>query len=109
MNYSILNAEGKAEARLAANSVEEACREWANRCWKEHAAEEAVIKAARYQLDGQPQAAFLDPYLVAPSGLEDAYWATHQAQFDRDVHLAPDPALSSEPRTVDTGGPNPGS
>ena len=104
MIFSILNEQGTIQKRLSAASLDEACQAWARSCWEDAVADEAVIQAPRYNLKGQAQAVFLDPYLVTPEGTEQECLAWHHERLVEDPHFAPDPALSGAPRTIDTGG-----
>lgn len=107
MQFSVINAQAQIEATLSASSLDEAAQKFAHERWKDNVADETIIDAPRYDVGGS-SVIFIDPYLVTPAGLEREAWKKHREQFKTDVHFAPDPALSTEPRTVDTGGPSGG-
>lgn len=104
MQFSILDAEGKVQSQVQADTVRDACRVWGTQCWDEAIVEAAVLKARVFPLSA-PDAfgAHLDPYIVAPAGSEKESFAKNEELFRSDLHFAPDPS-QIQPRQVDTGG-----
>ncbi|CAN0484074.1 unnamed protein product [Phaeothamnion confervicola] len=103
MIFTILNADGKKESQVEADSVQQACRTWGQKCWPSAVVEDAVLKAKLIDLDGSARAAHLDPYLVCPEGRETETIRRNEKLLETDVHFAPDPS-QIQPRLVDTGG-----
>lgn len=103
MQFSVLDPEGKVQARLNAETVRDACREWARRTSNEATIEEQVREARVFKLAPDILAARLEPYVVTPSGSEQEALRKNAELLSTDVHYRPEASLP-DPRMVDTGG-----
>ena len=102
MQYSVIDGAGKIEAKVEAEDVRQACRVWAERTLNQDLVEQKVLKARLFKVSDN-QAAHLDPYLLAPVGLEHECLRKNEEILKTDLHFAPDPG-HGQPRQVDTGG-----
>lgn len=103
MQFSVLDPEGKIQARVSAKSVRDACREWASRTSHAATVEEQVREARLFKLGSDMLAARLEPYLVTPAGSEQEALRANAELLSTDVHYRAEASLP-DPRMVDTGG-----
>ena len=103
MRFSVLDPEGKVQARLEAMTVRDACREWASQTSNDATVEERVREAKVFKLTEEQSAARLEPYVVAPTGLEQEALRKNAELLSSDVHYRPEASLP-DPKMVDTGG-----
>jgi hypothetical protein len=104
MQYTILDAQGKTQGTVQAETLAAACRSWASQNWDDHIVDAAVLKVKHYPLTPPLEGAYMDPYVVSPAGYEGECMKKYVEQFSNDVHFAPDPLSTDQPRQVDTGG-----
>lgn len=103
MQFSVLDPEGKVQARLNADTVSDACRQWARQTSNEATVEDQVRGAKVFKLGPDLLAARLEPYLLTPSGSEKEALRRNAELFSSDVHYQSEASLP-DPRMVDTGG-----
>ena len=102
VDFSVIDAEGKVQAQLDAMSVQQACRQWASRCWDEAIVESSVHKARIYVLDDQSKSAHMDPYLICPAGRESECISRHKREFRQDLKAGSTYGAPAQP--FDSGG-----
>jgi hypothetical protein len=103
MQFSVLDPEGKVQARVYADTVREACRQWAQQTSHDATVEDLVRQAKVFKLGPDLLAARLEPYLLTPSGSEKEALQKNAQLFSTDVHYQSEASLP-DPRQVDTGG-----
>ena len=103
MIFSVLDPEGKVQAKLEAGTVRDACRAWAAQTSNDATVEERVHKARIFELGEDRLAARLEPYLVTPAGSEQEALRKNSELLSTDVHYRPEASLP-DPQMVDTGG-----
>lgn len=103
MRFSVLDPEGKVQAKLDALTVRDACREWARQTTNDATVEDRVREAKIFKLSKDKLAARLEPYLVAPEGSEQEALRRNAELFTSDVHYRPEASLP-HPKMFDTGG-----
>lgn len=103
MKFSVLDPEGKVQAKLEATTVRDACREWAAQTSNDATVEERVQEAKIFKLTEEKLAARLEPYLVTPDGCEQEALRKNAELLSTDLHYRPEASLP-DPKMVDTGG-----
>ncbi|MBX3167179.1 MAG: hypothetical protein KF760_07195 [Candidatus Eremiobacteraeota bacterium] len=103
MIFSVLDPEGKVQAKLDASTVRDACREWARQTSNDATVEDQVREAKIFKLTEEKLAARLEPYVVAPAGSEQEALRKNAELLSTDLHYRPEASLP-DPRMVDTGG-----
>ncbi|MBS2033413.1 hypothetical protein JST97_00380 [bacterium] len=103
MQFSVLDPEGKVQALLDADTVRDACRQWARQTSNEATIEEKVSEARLFQIGPNLLAARLEPYVVTPVGAEKEAMRLNAELLDTDLHYRSEASLP-DPRMVDTGG-----
>lgn len=103
MIFSVLDPEGKVQAKLDALTVRDACRAWASQTSNDATVEDQVRDAKIFTLSESKEAARLEPYVLAPAGSEQEALRKNAELFSTDVHYRSEASLP-DPKMVDTGG-----